>query len=151
MARATSSLPVPVSPSTSTVEEVGATCSANPSTFLSQLQPFLDSKNDYVAIRTAVAVIRLGERVKGGDALVRLTKRDPAKHLCYVTAALRFLKELEHPEFRLTLLDALAAVDRDEGIQPNWVSDFLLLAAEIDGNVWAPKAALGAAGAGERK
>lgn len=116
-----------------------------------RLQPFLDSKNDYVAIQAAKAVIRLGQTQEAADALIRLTKRDPAKHLHYVTEALRLLKELDHPEFKASVLDALSAVDRTEGIPPNWLNEFLLLAAEIDGNVWLREVASGAAGAGEPK
>ncbi|HEX5138410.1 MAG TPA: hypothetical protein VFY93_15650 [Planctomycetota bacterium] len=116
-----------------------------------QLERFLDSENDYVALHAAVAVIRLGDTEKGAGALVRLTERDPAKHLHYITQALHLLKEIEHPEFKPALLHALAAVERTEGIQPNWLSHFFLLAAEIDGSVWTPKANPGAAEAGEAK
>lgn len=105
-----------------------------------QLHRFLDSENDYVALHTARAVIRLGDTEKGTEALVRLAKREPAKHLHYVTRALRLLKELEHPQFKPTLVHALGAVDRTEAIQPSWLNEFLLLAVEIDENVWAPKA-----------
>jgi len=116
-----------------------------------QLERFLDSENDYVALHAAMALIRLGDTEKGAGALVRLAKRDPAKHLPYITQALQFLKEIEHPEFKPALLHVLGAVDRTEGIQPSWLSHFFLLAAEIDGSVWTPKEAPGAAGAGERK
>jgi hypothetical protein len=101
-----------------------------------KLGRFLDSENDYVAWNAAVALLRLGDTKNGSDALVRLTKREPGKHLHYVTEALRTLREIAHPRYEELVRAALAAVDRTDGIQPNWLSEFLLLAAEVEKDVW---------------
>ena len=101
------------------------------------LHPFLESTNDYVALGAAKALIRLGDRAKGVAALSRMTERDPSKHLFYVTQALYALKEMEHPELRTMTLRVLSTVDRIEGIQHNWLTEFLLLAAQVtDNDVW---------------
>ena len=104
------------------------------------LYPFLESTNDYVALGAAKALIRLGDRTKGVEALSRLTERNPSKHLFYVTQALYALKEIGQPELRTMTLRVLSTVDRIEGIQPNWLAEFLLLAAQVtDNDVWRAK------------
>ncbi|MDH3251570.1 MAG: hypothetical protein OEM41_02195 [Ignavibacteria bacterium] len=101
------------------------------------LYPFLQSSNDYVALGAAKAVIRLGDKTKGLEALCRLTEKDPSKHLYYVTEALYVLKEMDHTELKTMVLRVLSSVDRAEGIQPNWISEFLLLAADVTASdVW---------------
>ncbi len=96
--------------------------------------PFLQSNNDYVALGAAKAVIRLGDKTKGVEALCRLADKDPAEHLYYVTEALHALREMDHPELKSIVLRILSSVDRTEGIQPNWLGEFLLLAADAVGN-----------------
>jgi hypothetical protein len=101
------------------------------------LLPYLGSSNPYVALAAARAVLRLGDRSKGVEALCRLAERDPVKELWYVTEAFKVLKQVGHPGLPAMVLKVLAAVDRDETVQPNWVSGFLLIAADIAGNgVW---------------
>jgi hypothetical protein len=108
------------------------------------LYPFLQSTNAYVAIGAAKAVLRLGQQAKGVEALLRLTQLDTTRELPYVTEALRLLKELNHPGLDTIVRRVLASVDRGQGIQPNWVSEFLLVAADIAGpDVWTPQAASG--------
>lgn len=94
------------------------------------LYPFLQSTNDYVAVGAAKAVIRLGDKKKGMEALLQLTTKTPAKHLYYVTEALHALKEMQHPDLEARVLEVLSAVENAEGIQPNWLGEFLLLAAD---------------------
>ena len=104
------------------------------------LYPFLQSTNDYVVLGAAKAVIRLGDKTKGLEALSRLTEKDPLKHLYYVTEALHVLKEMSHPHLKTIVLRALSSVERTEGIQPNWLGEFRLLAADVTGNdVWRAK------------
>ncbi|MGK7875783.1 MAG: hypothetical protein AB4426_21555 [Xenococcaceae cyanobacterium] len=107
------------------------------------LHPFLESPNDYVALGAATAVIRLGDKTTGLEALRGLTIKDPSKHLCYVTEALHVLREMEHPELESMVIGVLSSVDRSKGIQPNWLSEFLILAADVTSkDVWqAPGAA----------
>jgi hypothetical protein len=101
------------------------------------LHPFLRSTNDYVVLNAAKAVIRLGDRARGVEALSRLTESDPREHLYYVTEALWALIELGHPELETLVTRVLAAVERTEGIKPNWLSEFLLAAAQAaDADVW---------------
>jgi len=101
------------------------------------LYPFLQSTNDYVAFGAAKAVIRLGDKSKGVEALCRLAGKDPSEHLYYVTEALHALREMDHPDLKSMALRILSSVDRTEGIQPNWLGEFLLLAADVVGNdVW---------------
>lgn len=102
------------------------------------LRPFLESDNDYVALGAAKAVIRLGDRERGVAALLKLASRDPVKHLPYVTEALQVLKELNHPDIAVLTRRVVLAVDRSEGVQPNWLDWFLLFAADVVGDeVWA--------------
>jgi hypothetical protein len=104
------------------------------------LSPFLKSPNDYVVLEAARAVIRLGDRAKGVEALCRLADLDPVEHSFYVTEALRVLKEVDHPGLKAMVLRVLSTLDRGKGIQPNWTSDFLLLAADVVGDdVWMRK------------
>ncbi len=104
------------------------------------LHPFLQSTNDYVVLGAAKAVIRLGDKTRGMEALRRLTTKDPSKHLYYVTEALHHLREMGHPEIESMVTRALSSVDRSERIQPNWISNFLLLAADVLGEeVWKAK------------
>lgn len=104
------------------------------------LYPFLQSTNDYVALVAAKAVILLGDKQKGLEALCRLTEGDPSKHLHYITAAFHALKEMKHPELEAMVIRVLSSVDSIEGIHPGRLGEFLLLAAEItDKDVWAAK------------
>lgn len=104
------------------------------------LYPFLESTNDYVVLGAAKAVIRLGDKKKGMAALRRLTTKAPANHLYYVTEALHVLKEMQDPELEAMTIRVLSSVDRAEELQPNWLGEFLLLAADITGtDVWTAK------------
>jgi hypothetical protein len=100
------------------------------------LYPFLESTNDYVVLGAAKALLRLGDRAKALEALVRLTEKDARKHLYYVTEALYALREVEHPEYRSLVLRVLATINTTEGIQPNWLNGFLLLASDVKDDVW---------------
>lgn len=101
------------------------------------LYPYLQDTNPYVAIAAARAVIRLGDRERGTETLCRLTELDPAKNLFYVTEALHALRELDHPRLKEMTLRVLASIDGGRPVQPNWVSGFILLAADVAGNdVW---------------
>lgn len=100
------------------------------------LHPFLESTNDYVVLGAAKALLRLGDKEKALKALVRLTEQDARKHLYYVTEALYVLREVEHPEYRSLVLRVLAAINKTEGIQPNWLNEFLLLASDAKDDVW---------------
>lgn len=100
------------------------------------LYPFLESTNDYVVVGAAKALLRLGDKVKALDALVRLTEGEPKKHLYYVTEALYALREVEHPKYRHMVLRVLAAIDKTEDIQPNWLNGFLLLASDVTEDAW---------------
>ena len=101
------------------------------------LYPFLESANEYVALEAAKAVIRLGGKTKGAEALRRLAGRDVTKDLHYVTQALEALRQIDDPEFRQTTLEILARVRKNaDVIQPNWLNSFLFLAAEAQEDVW---------------
>lgn len=105
------------------------------------LRPFLESTNDYVVLGAAKALIRLGDGAVAVDTLVQMTTKDPAKHLYYITESLYVLKEIGHPEFESITLRVLAAVENVEALQTNWLTPFLLLAAEAtDHHVWDLKA-----------
>ena len=104
------------------------------------LYPFLQSTNDYVIFGAAKAVIRLGDKKKGTEALQRLAGKDPSKHLHYVAQALYALKEMQYPELETIVIDVLSSIDRSEGIQLNWLNKFLLLAADVTSkDVWNAK------------
>lgn len=87
------------------------------------------------------------EHVPGGGAgtsPLRLTQLDPTRDLPYVTEALCVLKEMNHLGLDTIVRRVLASMDRGQGIQPNWVSEFLLVASDIAGpDVWTPQAAGG--------
>lgn len=102
----------------------------------SMLYPFLESTNDYVVLGAAKALVRLGDKAKAMEALVRLTEIDALNHLYYVTEALYVLREAEHPDYRSLVLRVLATIDKTEGIQPNWLNGFLLLASGVKDDVW---------------
>ncbi|GEM_PF-3639695 len=95
------------------------------------LYPFLESTNDYVVWGAAKALLRLGDNEKALEAMVRLLKQDPRQHLHYMTEALCVLKEAQHPRLKELVIEAVSALEATEGIQPNWVSEFLLQAAEV--------------------
>ncbi|MCP4580923.1 MAG: hypothetical protein GY839_04855 [candidate division Zixibacteria bacterium] len=102
-----------------------------------KLYPFLQSTNDYAALGAIKAVIRIGDKKKGMEALRRLASWDPSKHLGYVTEALYALKEMQDPELETIVIDVLSVIDQSEGIQLNWLNRFLLLAADVTSkDVW---------------
>lgn len=100
------------------------------------LYPFLESTNDYVVLGAAKALLRLGDKEKALKALIRLTEQDALKHLYYVTEALYVLREVEHAEYKSVVLRVFASIDKTEGIQPNWLNGFLLLASGEKDDVW---------------
>lgn len=101
------------------------------------LYPYLKSQNDYVLLGAAKALIRLGDREKGVEGLMRLIDQDPKEHLYYMTAALQVLREMKHPQLKPAVQQALAIFKRTPGVQPNWYSGFVRLAAEVVGDeVW---------------
>ena len=100
------------------------------------LYPFLVSTNDYVVLGAAKALLRLGVETKALQALARLTEGDPKKHLYYITEALYVLREVENADYQDIVLRVLATIDKTEGIQPNWLNGFLLLASDVSEDVW---------------
>ena len=58
-------------------------------------------------------------------------------NLYYVTEAFYILKELGLPKLESMVLNVLSAVDSGGGVQPNWMSHFVLMAAGVtDQDVW---------------
>jgi len=101
------------------------------------LYPFLKSANDYIVLGAAKAVIRLGDKKKGMEALRSITIKEPSKHLSYITQSLYALKEMRHPELETIVNDVLSSINQSEGIQPNWLNEFFLLAADVTSkDVW---------------
>jgi hypothetical protein len=99
------------------------------------LRPFLKSGNDYVVLGAAKALLRLGDKAEAVEALSALTAKDPKEHLYYITEALLVLKEIGYPEYKATVLRVLSVVDSRDDIQLNWLDSFLMLAAEVDGDI----------------
>jgi hypothetical protein len=95
------------------------------------LRAFLRSTNPFILLAAAKAMIRLGHRDDGLNALRELTTWDPKEHLHYITEALHALRELECSGLKAIVERVVAAVDGVEDIQPNWMSGFLLLAADV--------------------
>jgi hypothetical protein len=95
------------------------------------LHPFAASENDYVALTAAQALFRLGDEDKSRETLERLIAREVTKHLHYITEALHVLKEIDRRAFEASVPPVLARARSKEGIQPNWLNGFLLLAAEV--------------------
>jgi hypothetical protein len=101
-----------------------------------EIEPFLESANEQVAINAAVACLRLGVKEKAVAALERMARGDVTTQLYYVTRALRVLKQAKEPSFDGLMKTALTAVGRREEISPNWLTEFLMLAAEDAKGVW---------------
>lgn len=100
------------------------------------IYPFLESTNDYVVLGAAKALLRLGDKTKATESLVRLTEKNLGEHLYYVTEVLYVLREIEYPEYKSLVLKVLDRVDETEGIQINWLNGFLLLASGVKEDVW---------------
>ncbi len=100
------------------------------------LYPFLQSTNEFVASIAVQAVIRIGDRKKGMEAFRRFTW-DPSKSPFYSTGAVYALKELQDPELESIVNNILASIDQIEGLGPEWLNAFLLLAADVTNKyVW---------------
>jgi len=100
------------------------------------LYPFLQSKNDYVALNAAKALARLGDTEKAVEGLKRLATQDVKEHLHYITQALYVLQEIKQPEYRNLVLAVLDEVEKQGPLQNGWVNEFWLLAAGVKPDVW---------------
>jgi hypothetical protein len=102
------------------------------------LYPYLQSSNDYVLMTTAKALIRIGDKKKGMEALEGLAMNEQNGHTHYSAEALYALKEVQHPELeKIANRVLLSAVNNNEELRPNELNAVLLAVANATGkDVW---------------
>lgn len=91
------------------------------------IKGFAASKNDYVLLETAKAMIRLGEVNEGLKIIDVILNKDVQDHLHYQTQALHVLAEINREKYHSEYLKLKAKVDRVSDIQPNWMNEFYIL------------------------
>lgn len=99
------------------------------------IKPFGDSQNPYLAWKTAVALVRLGDRESADAILMRVAtgERDDGK-LYYVIKALDTMRRLKNPAFGETVVKVWEDTTDEakklaDGRMPQWWSDLTVLAA----------------------